>query len=162
MQDMLRCIKAWEFCPRSYKTLNCSQMLKAYCFAYETWEGAKGEGYWFKLRAKQLFSQMEPENKFKFSSGWFDRFKTRNNISFRRTTNIAQKPATDKLSLVRQFHTSIRREAKPSDEAPSFGVGQFKLHQIANMDQTRLPFTFTRRMIRLKRRLCRFMAGLQV
>ena len=85
---------------------------------------------------------MEPENNFKFSSGWFDRFKARNNISLHRSTNTAQKPATDKLSLIRQFHTTIRREAKPSDEAPSFDVGRFKLHQIANMDQTPLPFTF--------------------
>ena len=33
----LRCVKAWEFWPRSCKLLNCSQMPKAYCFAYETW-----------------------------------------------------------------------------------------------------------------------------
>ena len=103
-------------------------------------KGLKVKGYWLKLRAKQLLSQMEPENNFKFSSGWFD--KARKNISLRRATNTDQKPATDKLSHIRQFHNTIRREAKPSDEAPSFDEGRFKLHQIANMDQTPLPFTF--------------------
>ena len=34
---MLRCIKAREVWPRSWKVLNCLQMPKAYCFAYETW-----------------------------------------------------------------------------------------------------------------------------
>ena len=33
----LKCVKAWEVWPRSCKLLNCSQMPKAYCFAYETW-----------------------------------------------------------------------------------------------------------------------------
>ena len=37
MHLVLRCVKAWEFWPRSCKLLNCSQMPKAYCFAYETW-----------------------------------------------------------------------------------------------------------------------------
>ena len=35
--EPLRCVKAWGFWPRSCKLLNCSQMPKAYCFAYETW-----------------------------------------------------------------------------------------------------------------------------
>ena len=34
---VLRCVKAWEVWPRSCKLLNCSQMPKVYCFAYETW-----------------------------------------------------------------------------------------------------------------------------
>ena len=37
LPDMLRCIKAWDLWPRSYKVLNYSQMPKTYCFVYETW-----------------------------------------------------------------------------------------------------------------------------
>ena len=105
-------------------------------------KGLKVKRYWFKFRARQLLAELEPDNNFKFSNGWFDRFKARNNISLRRATNTAQKPATDKLSLIRNFHSTIRREAKPSNGENVFNVGRFKLHQVANKDQTPLPFTF--------------------
>ena len=36
-EGILRCVKAWEVWPRFCKLLNCSQMPKANCFAYETW-----------------------------------------------------------------------------------------------------------------------------
>ena len=105
-------------------------------------KGLKVKGYCFKLRARQLLSEMEPESSFKFSDGWFDRFKARNKISLRRATNTAQRPASDKLSLVRHFHTTIRSTTKPAEGAESFDVGRFKLHQVANMNQTPLPFMF--------------------
>ena len=71
-------------------------------------KGLKVKGYWFKIRARQLLQQIEPGSTFQFSDGWFDRFKARQNISLRRTTNTAQIPAEDKLSLIRGFHHTIR------------------------------------------------------
>lgn len=89
-------------------------------------KGLKVKGYWFKIRARQLLSEMDPGKSFQFSDGWFDRFKARNKISLRRATNTAQKFATDKLSLVRQFHNSIRSTAKPAEGKENFDVGNTK------------------------------------
>ena len=105
-------------------------------------KGLKVKGYWFKLRARQLLEEKEPGATFQFSNRWFDRFKARHKISLRRPTNTAQTPASDKESLISGFHHLLRREAKPKDVAVS-DVGRFSLAQIANMDQTPLPFTFS-------------------
>ena len=48
------------------------------------------KGFWFRLRAKQILAEMEPEATFSFCNGWFDRFKVRHKISLRRATNVAQ------------------------------------------------------------------------
>ena len=58
-------------------------------------KGLKVKYYWFATRAKQFMDELHPEVNFKCSSGWFDRFKARNKISLRRTTNVAQKPPSD-------------------------------------------------------------------
>ena len=36
---------------------------------------------WFKIRAYELMNEMHPDVNFRFSQGWFDRFKARNNIT---------------------------------------------------------------------------------
>ena len=52
-------------------------------------KGLKVKGYWFKIRAKQILSELQPEAHFVCSDGWFDRFKARHKISLRRPTNTA-------------------------------------------------------------------------
>ena len=102
-------------------------------------KGLKVRGYWFKVRARQLLQQIEPGSTFQFSDGWFNRFKARQNITLSRSRNTAQTPAEDKLSLIRGFHHTIQRLAEPTDDM-QFDVGQFKLSQVANMDQTPLHY----------------------
>ena len=52
-----------------------------------------------------------------------------------------KKPAADKREAVKQFHRIIRAIAH--EERPTRPVGRFTLQQIANVDQTPLPFSFT-------------------
>ena len=106
-------------------------------------KGLKVKGYWFKLRARQLLTEMNPETSFKFSDGWFTAFKTRYKISLRRRTNTSQKAPDDKVQAIQSFHNDIRKVAALSDGDEQHSVGRFKLCQIANMDQTPLPFSFT-------------------
>ena len=54
---------------------------------------------------------------------------------------MAQKPAEDKREAIQQFHRTITRVA--DEERPTRPVGRFSLQQIANVDQTPLPFSFT-------------------
>ena len=105
-------------------------------------KGLKVKGYWFKARARQLMSEMHPDAPFRVSEGWFTGFKVRHFISFRRSTNTAQRPPADKMDLIRQFHREIRKTAAVGGGDEQQSVGRFKLSQIANMDQTPLPFSF--------------------
>lgn len=105
-------------------------------------KGLKVKQYWFKARSFQLMKQMHPHVNFCFSQGWFDKFKKRNKISYRRATNIAQKKPADHEELIRKFHRSIRRIA--ASGGCKGGLGKFSLSTIANVDQTPLPFTFNK------------------
>ena len=103
-------------------------------------KGLKIKHYWFHTRAMQLMSELHPDVDFKFSPGWFDRFKVRNRISYRRSTNVAQTKPADMEDKVRAFHLEIRRvSASTGSEEP---LGKFQLSTVANVDQTPLPFTF--------------------
>ena len=103
-------------------------------------KGLKVKHYWFRARAVQLMSELHPDVEFKFSPGWFDRFKVRNKISYRRSTNVAQTKPADMEDKIRAFHLEIRRVAASKDsEEP---MGKFQLSTVANVDQTPLPFTF--------------------
>ena len=104
-------------------------------------QGYKVKGFWFRIRGKQILQQMNPDVSFQFSESWFDGFKSRNRISLRRPTNVCQKPAADKREAVQQFHRAVRAIAH--EERPTRPVGRFTLQQIANVDQTPLPFSFT-------------------
>lgn len=106
-------------------------------------KGLRVRSFWFRVRAKQLMEEMEPGVPFACSDGWFTRFKARHGISLRCPTNTSQRPALDKVETIRAFHHTIRRLAKPGEGQPTEDVGRFKLSQIANMDQTPLPFCFT-------------------
>ena len=106
--------------------------------------GIKVKGWWFKTRAKQILESANPNNTFKFSQGWFARFKNRYKISLRRPTNTAQKQPSEKEASIQEFHRQIR-EAQMSGMGHGDGPQEerFQLHQIANVDQTPLPFSFT-------------------
>ncbi len=56
-------------------------------------------------------------------------------------TNTCQKEPEDKRSAVQGFHLNIRRTALEGQSVSS--LGQWTTRNIANMDQTPLPFTFT-------------------
>ena len=99
------------------------------------------KGWWFKLRAKQILEDVEPDSNFSFSDGWFKGFKKRFRISVRRATNTCQKTPQDKQSAIQGFHRSIRRIARDGEKIGP--LGQWESRNIANMDQTPLPFTFT-------------------
>ena len=47
------------------------------------------------------------------------------------------------MQAIRNFHNDIRKLAAGNGEDELCDVGRFKLSQIANMDQTPLPFSFT-------------------
>ena len=106
--------------------------------------GVKIKGWWFKTRAKQLLQATagtSVSSQFKFSDAWFDGFKRRYNISLRRPTNKAQSVPVTKKQLIQNFHRKIRQEAAVG---PQIGkLGQFNTCNLANVDQTPLPFTFT-------------------
>ena len=104
-------------------------------------KGLKVKGWWFRVRAKQILGELHPDAEFLFSNSWFDGFKSRHRISLRRATNACQKPPDDKMEAIQQFHQSTCSKARSQDA--SGPLGRWTLRQIANVDQTPLPFTFT-------------------
>ena len=71
-------------------------------------KGLKVKGWWFRLRAKQILTELEPDTNFQFSNGWFLGFKKRHRISMRRANNTCQEEPEDKRSAVQRFHRDIR------------------------------------------------------
>ena len=93
------------------------------------------------MKAKEILEELEPDSGFAFSDGWFKGFKDRFRLSVRRATNTCQKQPEDKRSVIQMFHRTIRRLAKEGQA--SGPLGQWTERNIANMDQTPLPFTFS-------------------
>ena len=75
-------------------------------------KGLKVKGWWFRVRGRQILSELNTEASFQFSNMWFDGFKERHHISLRRGTNVCQNPPEDKEAAIQHFHRSIR--IKPS------------------------------------------------
>lgn len=95
-------------------------------------EGRKVKRWWFNTRAEQLVNELYPEVKdFKHSDQWFARFCTRKKISLRKTTHAAQHAPSDLNAAISRFHAKLLRVRRR---------GSFSLGDIANMDQTPLPF----------------------
>ena len=67
-------------------------------------------------------------------------FKKHHRISMRRATNTCQKEPEDKRSAVQRFHRNIRRKASEGEQIGP--LDQWTPRQVANMDQTPLPFSF--------------------
>jgi hypothetical protein len=96
-------------------------------------------------RAKQLFRELYPERLdgdgnplFKFSTRWFDGFKSRCDVSLRRVTNKAQALPSTKVNDIRSFHLFIREQAANGNRVGP--LGKWTCAQIANMDQTPMEF----------------------
>lgn len=104
-------------------------------------KGLKLKKWWFMHKAKTILKEIDPEANFQFSDDWFTGFKKRHGISLRRATNTSQKEPDNKRSAIQHFHRSIREKAKKGTSVGS--LGKWTKRQIANVDQTPLPFTFT-------------------
>lgn len=63
-------------------------------------------------------------------------------LAFLFATNVGQKQPSDLKVAIRQFYFNIRRVAAEGESKGE--LGQFELATIANVDQTPLPFTFTK------------------
>ena len=96
-------------------------------------KGLKVKHYWFRTRAVQLMRELHPDVDFKFSPGWFDRFKGRQKISYWWSTNVAQTEPAGMEDKICAFYLEIRRVAALKDsEEP---LGKIQLSTIANVDQ---------------------------
>ena len=95
-------------------------------------EGRKVKRWWFDTQAKQLMNELYQDVKnFKYSDKWFGRFCKRKNISLRKTTIAAQHAPVNLCATISKFHVKLLRVRRR---------GNFQLGDIANMDQTPLPF----------------------
>ena len=101
-------------------------------FSQRRAQGKIVKKWWFISRAKKLLTELHPdETNFKFSDRWFIAFCRRNKLSLRRKTHVSQKSPSQLKASVEKFHAKLLRERKR---------GTFRLCDIANMDQTPLPF----------------------
>ena len=89
-------------------------------------EGKAVKRWWFSAQARQLIAE-----EFKFSDRWFNGFCRRYRISLRRETLTTQKSPAELKKSIEMFHGKLPRERRR---------GTFSLANIANMDQTPLPF----------------------
>ena len=105
-------------------------------------KGLKVKAWWFEAKSKELMKEMHPDVEFKFSDGWFTAFKKRKEIRYRATTNVSQQAPSDLEHKIREFHLHIRQLAKRGEAKGE--IGQYELRDIANVDQTPLPFTFNK------------------
>ena len=88
--------------------------------------------WWFISRAKKLLNELHPDiTNFKFSDRWFAGFCRQNKLSLRRKIRVSQKSPLHLKDSIEKFHAKLLRERKR---------GTYKLCDIANMDQTPLPF----------------------
>ena len=107
---------------------------------------------WFIAKAKDIFKRLYPHHiirstngnisygGFKFSKSWFRSFLRRQHISLRKRTNQSQKQPEEFREVIQSFHQFIRKVAEPKAHEQQYDVGKFKLANIANMDQTPMPF----------------------
>jgi hypothetical protein len=81
-------------------------------------KGLKVKGWWFRLRAKQILTELEPDTNFQF---WFLGFKKCHQISVRQAINTCQKEPEDKHSAVQSFHRNIHRKAAEREQVRPLG-----------------------------------------
>ena len=78
-------------------------------------KGCKISKLWLKKKMKEKVEACygkEAAQKFKASDNWFQRFKKRNNIAFRRRSNKKKNPASDGKETVQHFHRNLRASLK--------------------------------------------------
>ena len=74
-------------------------------------QGIKVKEWWFRQTAAITMNELHPNVDFKYSEPWFQQFKSRYSISFRRPTHTAQRDSESFRSLIQQFHRYLRRVA---------------------------------------------------
>ena len=95
-------------------------------------KGKTVKKWWFLSIARKIMNEEYSKNiVFKYSNRWFNGFCRRNRISLRRKTHTAQKSPATLKEAIQKFHAKLLRERIR---------GTFQLGDIANMDQTPLPF----------------------
>ena len=104
---------------------------------------------WFFAKAKDLFKRLYPHlvvvnpggkisyGGFQFSKSWFRSFLRRQHISLRKRT---KKQLEEYREPIQSFHQFVRKVAELKDDKKVQDIGKFKLENIANMDQTPMPF----------------------
>ena len=86
----------------------------------------------------------EAAQKFKASENWFQRFKKRNNIAFRRRSNKKKNPASDGKETVQRFHRNLRASLKTTRPRKNARLdckyGRWLPQNRYNVDQVPLSF----------------------
>jgi len=120
-------------------------------FRYRRASGAVVRRGWFRGISKQLYIEHYPDAQhtpFLFSNGWFRSFLSWHQISLRFVTNTASKLPTDFGEAILAWMRFSRRNSqlrpqvtlRLGDQRAS--IGRYRLCNIANMDQTPLPFEY--------------------
>jgi len=119
-------------------------------FAGRYTEGETVRRKWFERTAKALFLQIYPGSStiFVVSSGWFNRFLSRNQISIRVVMNKAQQIPIEYCAMIVSFlcfnwrNSQLRDGMEETVLRSVIAVGCYLLSNILNMDQTPLPWEY--------------------
>lgn len=98
-----------------------------------------------KMKAKiEMCYGKEAASKFKGSDNWFQRFKKRLNISFRRRSNKKKDSAYDGRETIQTFHRNLREAVKSRRQRNNLTLhpkyGRWFSENRYNIDQVPLPF----------------------
>ena len=103
---------------------------------YAEYKEARAKGkffkrWWLNARAKQLLKDHYPGKELKYSDQWLMRFCRRYQVALRRKTHSAQTHPKQLAPAITKFHSKLLRVRR---------CGVYQTKDIANMDQTSLPF----------------------
>ena len=114
-------------------------------------KGCKVSKLWLKKKMKSCVEECygkEEASKFKRSQNWFQRFKKRHGISFRRRTNKKKQAADDGRQTIQKFHRDLREAVKSRrrrlNSTLDVKYGRWTPKNRHNIDQVPLPFVVDR------------------
>lgn len=87
--------------------------------------------WWYTLRGDHMPSDLYLETKFKFPGYWFNHFTKRKTMQLREKADKSRKNSANFRLPIQLFQAKLLQERKR---------GVWKLRNLANMDQTPLPF----------------------
>jgi len=110
-------------------------------------KGCKVSKLWLKKKMKSKIEECygkEEACKFKGSGNWFQRFKKRHGISFRRRTNKKKDAADEGRERIQKFHRDLREAVKSRrrrvNSTQDVKYGRWTPQNRYNIDQVPLPF----------------------